>query len=188
MKRWLSILLCLAICSCHVGPAFASPFPDKYDAKIKKASKQWLPGWDWHWWKAQLYQESKLNPEAESWVGAQGIAQFMPGTWAHVAPSLGFGDVSARDADAAIVAGAFYMAQLRRTWSSERPEDDRRELAQASYNAGSGNILKAQRKCNGARDWPTIRECLAQVTGPRNANETITYVDRIKRWFWMMAA
>jgi len=52
----------------------------KYDALIKTAQKKYLPGTDWRLLKAQLTQESDLNPRAVSPAGAQGIAQFMPNT------------------------------------------------------------------------------------------------------------
>lgn len=52
---------------------------------------------------------------------------------------------------------------------------------QASYNAGAGNIIRAQRACNGARSWIQIRVCLPQITG-HHSNETIQYVDLIHRW------
>lgn len=184
---WMGALVigvvALASCGAHAGPLGS----DRYDEQIKKAAGIYLPGWDWRWWKAQLYQESRLDPAAVSPAGARGIAQFMPGTWTEVAPGLGFGHLSPHVADAAIIAGAAYMARLRRIWRGERPEADRRELAQASYNAGSGSILRAQRACGGARAWPEISPCLPQVTG-RHAAETIAYVERIRRWYLVLIA
>lgn len=109
----------------------------------------------------------------------------MPGTWDDVSRALGFGVVSPHVARYAIEGGAYYMAKLRRTWSSPRPSDDRQKLAQASYNAGAGNLISAQRRCGGALLYAEIIPCLEQVTGPRNAHETRTYVERIARW-WLM--
>ena len=144
--------------------------------------KRWWPDLPyWKLWKAQLYQESKLDPSAVSPVGARGLAQFMPGTWDEVVQELGISG-SPHSADA-IEAGAYYMSKLRRTWKADRTAVQRNELAQASYNAGTGNILKAQRFCGDARMWSAIGECLALVTGEKNAHETKTYVLRIHR-FW----
>lgn len=179
--------IAVALLFASVGATAAPLGTDRYDDAIRDATRLYLPGWDWRWWKAQLYQESRLNPEAISPAGARGIAQFMPGTWRDVAPVLGFGGIGPHAAEPAITAGAAYMASLRRTWSAERTEADRRELAQASYNAGTGNILRAQRACAGARYWPEISTCLPAVTG-QHAAETITYVQRIRRWYWMLAA
>jgi len=78
----------------------------------------------------------------------------------------------------------WYMRQLARNFDRRgRGQTEIRENAQASYNTGLGNVLKAQRKCNDARDWPKINPCLIDVTGPDNSHETITYVSRIARWF-----
>jgi soluble lytic murein transglycosylase-like protein len=120
-------------------------------------------------------------------AGARGIAQFMPATWREVTKTLGWSMVDPHTASLAIEAGAFYMAQLRSGWSSPRPETERQRLAQASYNAGFGNILRAQKRCSGARDWSAIAPCLSLVTG-RHARETIGYVDRIARWWAMLEA
>lgn len=156
---------------------------DRYDREIQESVERWWPAFPiWRAWKAQLYQESLLEPAAVSPVGAAGIAQFMPGTWADVGRSLGLGWASPHMAGPAIDAGAYYMATLQRFWSSPRPALERQRLAQASYNAGAGNIRKAQIRCNNARDWSVISTCLALVTG-RHARETLTYVDRIERWW-----
>ena len=73
------------------------------------------------------------------------------------------------------------MARLQKGWSSPRPQLERHRLAQSSYNAGAGNIIKAQSLCGGARDWADIAPCLPRVTG-RHAAETIGYVDAIAKW------
>lgn len=106
----------------------------------------------------------------------------MPSTWDDVTRAMGWGLVDRRTASLAIEAGAFYMARLSTQWSAPRPALERHRLAQASYNAGFGNILRAQTKCNGARDWAGIAPCLVLVTG-RHARETLTYVERIERWW-----
>jgi soluble lytic murein transglycosylase-like protein len=143
--------------------------------------KYWAGGPDWTWWKAQLFQESRLDPGAESGVGAAGLAQFMPATWADVSHQLGWGGVSPHVAKYAIEAGAYYMAQLRRVWIEDRSLMEKHRLAQASYNAGTGSILDAQRRCRG-RLWTDIAPCLSAVTGPDNAQQTRDYVDRIAYW------
>lgn len=161
---------------------------DRYDRQIRGAVATYWPDYP-HWpaWKAQLYQESKLNPRAVSPVGAAGLAQFMPGTWADVARQLRLPPDLRADSDMAIEAGAYYMAQLRRAWSSPRPAEDRHQLAQASYNAGLGNLLAAQRACRGAVLYAGIIACLPAITG-RYSEETIAYVDRIARWRAMIEA
>lgn len=163
----------------------ASSFPDRYDGKIEQAAERYLPGVDWRLLKAQYYQESRLDPQAVSPVGAAGVAQFMPGTWRQISRELGYGDVSPHLAAPAIAAGAYYMGKLRKMWSAPRPEADRLSLAMASYNAGPGNLLAAQRKAGGANRYEPIAEKLPEVTG-RYAEETITYVRRIWTYWTRM--
>ena len=131
--------------------------------------------------KAQLYQESTLDTDAKSPVGAFGIAQFMPSTWKQISDEMGIPDrVSAGDAYYSILASAYYMKKLWRSWSSPRPDIDRYYLALASYNAGFGNILKAQKNSKMKKLYSEIMPYLPEVTG-RHSEETITYVERIKR-------
>ena len=163
--------------SASAGPII----PDRYDGRIRAAVERWWPDYPFPAaWKAQLYQESRLDPSAVSPVGARGLAQFMPATWNQVRRELRLGDLSPHHA-LAIDAGAYYMARLRAEWSAPRPQDDRQRLAQASYNAGIGNMLAAQRRCGGRNAYRAIIACLPDVTGA-HSRETIAYVDRIARW------
>ena len=76
---------------------------------------------------AQLYAESNFNPFAVSRAGAQGIAQFMPGT----AAAMGLGDPF--DAERAIDAQAHLMRDLLRRFPAV-------PLALAAYNAGPNAV------------------------------------------------
>jgi len=155
----------------------------KYDDLIKKSAKKFLPGVDWRLLKAQLQAESALNPEATSHVGAMGIAQFMPDTWDQMKDELKLSDnASAYNEFFAIPAAAYYMRKLMQSWSAPRPEADRYCLALASYNAGFGNLLKAQKYASNANDYHKIIKHLHQATG-KHSKETITYVDRIFKTF-----
>lgn len=164
-------------------------FPTRYDREIASAVRTYWPEYPWaSAWKAQLYQESRLNPEAVSQAGAAGLAQIMPGTWEDLRRQLRLGPEASPHDDIAIQAGAFYMAKLRHAWTTPRPADRRQELAQASYNAGTGNVIAAQRACGGARDWREIAPCLSTITGAHHAAETIGYVAAIAKWRTMMEA
>lgn len=124
--------------------------------------------------------------DAVSPVGAMGLCQFMPGTWGEARGALRYSPgASAFDPDLSIEAAGWYMARMRRGWSAPRPEADRHSLAAASYNAGFGNLLKAQRRCGGANGYGEIIGCLPDVTG-RHSRETITYVRRIWRYYTQM--
>ncbi|CAM3692689.1 Membrane-bound lytic murein transglycosylase F precursor [Vibrio aerogenes CECT 7868] len=173
-KRFIYLLAVLLSSSPSV---FA--WHNQYDWQIRKAARHYLPVVPWKLYKAQLIQESALNPQAVSPVGAAGLAQFMPGTWHQISQEL---DLSGKrtDPSLAIPAGAYYMAKLRRVWKWPRPEEDRHNLALACYNAGCGNILKAQKLCGNPSRYKPIMACLPFVTG-KYATETINYAPRIRR-------
>lgn len=186
--RFLALAILLGmLAGCGTASA-SSLFPSRYDGAIRASVDRWWPDYPDHVaWKAQLYQESRLRPAAVSPVGAAGLAQFMPGTWQQVARELRLPPGASPHQDIAIDAGAYYMARLRRTWSSPRPQAERHLLAQASYNAGPGSIIRAQSLCGGALLWVDIAPCLPRVTG-RHSAETIGYVAAIARWRARMIA
>lgn len=167
--------------------AQAKVFPDRYDRQIRTAAATWLPGVPWKLWKAQLYQESRLDPFARSPAGAEGLAQFMPATWREITTVMGLGLVDRSMAEPSIHAGAYYMARLRRQWSAPRPETDRHDLAMASYNAGIGHLLAAQKACGGRALYREIIACLPAITG-HHAAETMGYAPAIRRWHLLMEA
>jgi membrane-bound lytic murein transglycosylase MltF len=153
---------------------------------MRSATKEyWIDFPDWLYLKSQLYQESLLDPNARSSSGAEGIAQFLPQTFADVVRQLGWSGVSANQAGPAISGAAYYMMKLRHQWMRNRTILERHRLAEAAYNSGIGNILKAQIACSGALLWEDIAPCMPQVTGAK-AQETITYVTRIAVWRAML--
>jgi len=164
-------------------------FTTEFDPLIQSAAARYLSGWGWLWWKAQLLQESQLDLKATSSAGAEGIAQLMPPTKKQLYRDLKFpATATAFDPEFAIPAGAYYMGKLRRAWFMDRTEDDRRRLAQASYNAGLGNIIAAQRAANNARDYASIIAALPKITGEANAAETAGYIVHIEKYFAQLHA
>lgn len=186
--RFLGICLLLGLVVGCTPAAAGILMPDKYDRYIQRAVDTYWPDYPrFAAAKAQLFAESRLDPAAVSPVGAMGVAQFMPDTWGDVTRQLRLGAVSPVH-DVAIDAYAYYMAKLRHVWRAGRDPIDRQPLAQASYNAGAGSIIKAQRVCGGARAWADIAPCLVEVTGPAHSRETLTYVTRIDRYTRMIEA
>lgn len=180
----LLVGLLMGCSAAQAGPVI----PSKYDSRIKSAVASYWPDYPaWTAWKAQLYQESRLDPAAVSPVGAAGLAQMMPATWADLTRQMRLGAASPHT-EIAIDAGAYYMARLRGQWKRGRTPDQRQPLAQASYNAGTGTIIRAQKLCDGAADWGGISPCLMKVSGPAHARETTTYVARIEQWRRMIDA
>ncbi len=95
---------------------------------------------------AQLMAESNFNPNAVSPVGAQGIAQFMPGTAAMYGLSDPF------DAAAAIDAQAHLMSDLMQQFGSV-------PLALAAYNAGPGAVAP----CSCVPPYPETQAYVARI-------------------------
>jgi len=103
----------------------------KYDALIAAAAQK--NGLDASVLKAQIWQESKFNPNAKNSIGAGGLMQIMPKT----APDLGLSQSDRFDPEKSINAGAKYMGQLMKRYNGDI------ELALSAYNAGMGTIDKA---------------------------------------------
>lgn len=97
---------------------------------------------------AQIHAESQWDPRAQSPAGAQGIAQFMPGTWATWGSDYsGDGRVDVWDPADAIGSQADLMCHLS-GWVEQNLEagtitGDPLDLTLAAYNAGEGNVLAA---------------------------------------------
>ncbi|MFJ6620863.1 NlpC/P60 family protein [Kitasatospora sp. NPDC091335] len=84
---------------------------------------------------AQLYQESGFDPRARSGVGAQGMAQFMPGTWAmYGTDANGDGRKDVWDPYDAIASAAVYDCALAKDVANV-PGDPQANVL-AAYNAG----------------------------------------------------
>jgi soluble lytic murein transglycosylase-like protein len=97
---------------------------------------------------AQLYAESGFNPFATSPAGAQGIAQFMPGT------ARGYGLANPYDPMEAIDAQAHMMSDLLRKFGKV-------SLALAAYNAGEGAVSRY----GGVPPFAETRSYVARILG-----------------------
>ncbi|GHD12689.1 transglycosylase [Streptomyces violarus] len=90
---------------------------------------------------AQLYQESGFNPKAQSHAAAQGIAQFIPGTWAsHGIDGDKDGDRDVWDPKDAIPSAASYDCQLASY--VKKVGGNLTENMLAAYNAGAYAVIK----------------------------------------------
>ena len=172
-----------AILAPDVASAQTKRDADRYDDTFRKYSKRYFGiGYDWRIFKAQALAESEMNPNARSWVGARGLMQLMPSTYRRIqsnAPSLG----SIDDPEWNIAAGIMHDRGLWRRWERDSIETDRREFMFASYNAGEGTILNAQRACVARsldqRSWTSVETVAPNV--PRwRYRETLGYVRKIR--------
>jgi membrane-bound lytic murein transglycosylase F len=179
MKKF--VLFYLLSLACAAGLFAQSAVPDRYDDTFRKYSKRFFgPAFDWRLFKAQGMTESNLNQNATSWVGARGVMQLMPSTYADIRsknPEIG----EINDPEWNIAAGIYYNRQLWRQWADKAA--DRKEFMFGSYNAGSTTILRAQKVAIGksldARIWPSIQNVAPEVPGWRH-QETLSYVQRIQ--------
>ena len=122
-------------------PAFV---PDRFRAAILRSAARWnVPA---ALIAGQLMAESGFDPNAGSPAGAQGIAQFMPGT----AAAYGLGDPF--DPVAAIDAEAHLMSDLLRRFGSP-------QLALAAYNAGPAPV----EACDCVPDYPETQAYVTRI-------------------------
>lgn len=124
---------------------------------------------------AQDEQESGWNPNAVSKAGAQGLSQFMPGTWPSVAVDAdGKGTVSPFDPADAIMAQATYdcriAARAEQDLASGRIHGDLTSIILAAYNCGYGCVLSSggPQVGNGETDdyVSGVRSRMAKYTAP----------------------
>jgi len=130
----------------RAGSAVPGFVPERYAPVLARAAQRWNVSAALL--AAQIYAESNFNPFAVSTVGAQGIAQFMPGT----AAALGLED--AFDAEQSIDAQAHLMRDLLRRFASV-------PLALAAYNAGPERIAA----CGCVPPIPETRGYVARILG-----------------------
>ena len=155
---------------------------DRYDQTFRKYSKRYFGvGYDWRIFKAQALAESEMNPNARSWVGARGLMQLMPSTYKDIQSRAGLGSID--DPEWNIAAGIMHDRSLWRRWERDSIATDRREFMFASYNAGEGTIMNAQRACVARsldrRAWSSVETVAPEV--PRwRYRETLGYVRKIR--------
>ncbi len=129
---------------------------------------------------AQGYQESQLNQDAKSHVGAIGVMQIMPATGAE----LKVGDIKVTEPN--IHGGAKYMDQLMTRYFADAKFDEtnRSLFAFASYNAGPGNIARMRREAEKrSLDPDQWFNNVEIVAAEKIGIETTTYVRNIYKYY-----
>ena len=194
--RVFSVSLCLGVSlALTVGfstAASASPkVTERYDNAFRKSSRRFFgAGFDGRVFKAQAMAEGVLAPTATSRVGARGVMQLLPSTYASVRssnPELGAID----DPDCNIAAGIFHDRQLWNGWASASDERHRDRFTFGSYNAGLMTLVRAQRiardRLLDERIWPSI-EAVAPAVPRWRYSETFNYLSRIRTNLALMDA
>jgi membrane-bound lytic murein transglycosylase MltF len=129
---------------------------------------------------AQAYQESRLDHNAKSPVGAIGVMQVMPAT----GKELAVGDITQLEPN--VHAGVKYIRQLMDRNFGDEPMDDVNKMlfTFASYNAGPARIRQlrrrtAERGLDPNRWFNHVEVLVAQEIG----RETVQYVSNIYKYY-----
>lgn len=179
--RTLTVFMLLVFSSLSTVLA-ADVVTDRFDDTFRKYAQRFFgPGYDWRLFKAQAMAESNIDMNAKSWVGARGIMQLMPSTFREIHsknPEM----TSINKPEWNIAAGIYYDRQLYLQWLDQQGDGDSQPFMIASYNAGRGTLLRAQRVAKDAvldpAQWLSITTVAPNV--PRwRYTETLNYVDRI---------
>jgi membrane-bound lytic murein transglycosylase MltF len=145
---------------------------------FRKYSDQY--GVDFLLMAAQGYQESQLNHDARSPVGAVGVMQVMPAT----GKELNVGDI--RRIEANIHAGVKYMRFMVDRYYKDEPMDklNKALFTFASYNAGPGRVRQLRREAERQGLNPNVWfGNVEQVASERIGRETVTYVANIYKYY-----
>ena len=125
---------------------------------------------------AQGYQESTLDQNVKSPVGAIGVMQVMPPT----GKELNVGDIS--EVEPNIHAGVKYMRFMMDQYFKDEPMDDLNKMLMtfAAYNAGPGRLRQLRRETEKRGLNPNLWfNNVERVASERIGRETVTYVSNI---------
>ena len=129
---------------------------------------------------AQGYQESTLDQNAKSQVGAVGVMQLMPAT----GEQMKVGDIHQEEAN--IHAGVKYIRFMVDKYFVNEPMDDTNKVlfAFAAYNAGPGRIRSLREEAAKKGLNPNVwMDNVEVVAANRIGMETVTYVANIYKYY-----
>jgi membrane-bound lytic murein transglycosylase F len=165
------------------APAPTRRVTTRYDDYFRKYSKRYFgPTFDWHYFKAQAMAESNLDPKARSRVGARGLMQLMPSTYALIASSSShYKEIN--DPQSNIGAGIAHDRDLWMMWNEKVTDADRFAFMFGTYNAGEGAIIRARARAQKSKldpqQWQSVVVIAPKV--PRwRYRETLGYVTTIQ--------
>jgi membrane-bound lytic murein transglycosylase MltF len=129
---------------------------------------------------AQGYQESTLDQNVKSPVGAIGVMQVMPPT----GKELNVGDITQVEPN--IHAGVKYMRFMMDQYYANEPMDrlNKALMTFASYNAGPGRVRQLRRETAKRGLDPNLWfGNVERVASERIGRETVTYVSNIYKYY-----
>ncbi len=139
-----------------------------YDDIVKRYAAEY--GFDWRLIVSVMYQESRFDPLAQSFAGAEGLMQILPNT----AWELGFEDIL--DPENGIHAGVKYLDWVRDRFEPNLSVPDRMWFTLAAYNAGAGHVRDARRlaaklELNPNRWFGNVERAMLLLSRPQYAQE-----------------
>jgi membrane-bound lytic murein transglycosylase MltF len=129
---------------------------------------------------AQGYQESRLDQNAKSAVGAIGVMQVMPAT----GKEQKVGDISKIEPN--VHAGVKYMRFIRDSFFESESMDDLNKglFTFAAYNAGPGRVRQLRKEAAERGLNPNVWfGNVERVASERIGRETVTYVSNIYKYY-----
>lgn len=128
-------------------------------------------GWDWRLLASMIFQESKFNPNLESWAGAKGLMQLMPET----ADKYGVTDRS--DPKESIEAATRIIRVLWDRFEDIPDTTQRIKFTMASYNCGYGHVVDARTLARKDKLDPkvwdgNVAESMLKLSYPENYNKS----------------
>ena len=129
--------------------SFGGSSISQYDEYLKEAADSL--GWDWKLLAAQMFRESKFDPNAKSWAGAIGLMQLVPETGRR------FGARNLYNPEQNISAAGNFLQYLDGLWSKTiKDEYERKKFVLASYNVGLGHVEDARNLADKYGANPTV--------------------------------
>lgn len=125
-----------------------------YDPIIKKYAEKY--NIDWRFVAAIMFQESKFQPGLVGLGGSYGLMQLMPATM----ENFGIDENSSEEEHIAV--GAKYIYMISKSFDNITEIKEKFHFIAASYNAGRGHILDAQRLCEKYQENSTQWACVSK--------------------------
>jgi membrane-bound lytic murein transglycosylase F len=144
-----------------------------WDEMLKEKSSD--TGWDWRLLASMIYQESKFQPDATSWMGAFGLMQLMPGT----AELYGIDSLATPEQN--IEAGIMHLKDLDNRFKDLIADpNERMKFVLAAYNAGIAHVFDARRLASKYERNPDIWDdnvdyFLLNKSDPKYYNDSVVF-------------
>lgn len=161
----------------------------EFKTVIKQESERY--GFDWRLIAAVIYQESHLDPFAQSYTGTRGMMQLTRTTAKEMGVSNRF------DWRQNIRGGVAYLAKLTKRFDDIKDPRTRLLFALASYNIGYGHVRDAQQIAmelgEDPKTWDGLKKALPLLRrkeyysrtkhGYARGTEPVTYIEHILTYY-----